>query len=185
MKESEIKKQVAELKTRLPPETVRLRRRILALQRQTAADDTTNAESRTLSARASSLKERLRAACNHLFLAGYSGYRGSYSHDYDDGYRGSRVCMICGADEKGDDYAMLILRENGLMLDVDAGKGFESYLTLGGMRSAASSEPIEDTLRRYVGEPCGARGVSKSVVNPKHLIRTPAFYEWHSRLPQW
>lgn len=185
MKESEIKKRVAELVKRLPPEVVRLRRRIRDFRTKAKLDETTNGEARRLRGEAASLASRLRSACNHLFLAEYPGYRGSYSYDYDDSYAGSRACLICGAGENGDDYETLILRENGLVLDVGVGSAHENYRALEEAREAAASEKIEETLRRYVGGPRKfPAGVSASVINPKHLIREPAFYRWHGRLPK-
>ena len=45
------------------------------------------------------LQKQLKEECNHWFMVGYIGYKGSYEMDYDDRYCGERLCLVCGRKE--------------------------------------------------------------------------------------
>lgn len=88
------------LKRGIPKEALALREKIVVLAQKERSDDSTKKEARLAGEEKRALVGRLQRICKHRFLIGFSGYRGSYSYDYDDGYSGQRMCIVCGITEK-------------------------------------------------------------------------------------
>jgi hypothetical protein len=100
------KKDTAELYARLltntlfimrgiPKESETLRQQIMDAMEEVKRTDITVAKQTELQHLTTDLQTELFGICTHPFVTGYHGYRGSHSHDHEDGYNGQRFCLIC------------------------------------------------------------------------------------------
>lgn len=111
----------------LAEEVVSIRKEFLFTQARVGSKDITIKEHETLVERAGDLLGTLQGKCDHRFTLTFPGYRGSHSEDYDDGYYGNRVCIVCGFREtsklKGlDEYQTLVPDGNRLIKRILSGE---------------------------------------------------------------
>ena len=104
----------------IPPLSTTLRKTIINMKRRLAHEDMLISERESLKEQISENTTRLQHICGHPFVIGYIGYGGSYSREFDDAYKGHRLCLVCGLPENGqsrsgDDFKILSEHESCLI----------------------------------------------------------------------
>ena len=116
-----------------PTEIMKLKERVALLQKEASREDILVSEKNRLQSEIARVNSEVADKCQHPFVIGYRGWEGSYSYDYDNGYRGKRLCVICGFYEYSDNnrlsvYTNLQENENRLVDDtkLDLENGYDN-----------------------------------------------------------
>ena len=104
----------------LSQKLARARKLFLSVADKAHSKDVTIRRQEVLEKRAKKLLLNLQRLCGHRLILEYDGHEGSYSHDYDDKYPGSHVCVVCGFSERSQSckeqlYAVLAPNEMRLV----------------------------------------------------------------------
>lgn len=96
------------IKKRISPALLRARESISSKAKESKRRDITIEERDALIKQVGLDREKLTSSCKHVLVLRFPGYEGSRSRDYDDGYLGMRMCVMCGfSEEEKDDCRAL------------------------------------------------------------------------------
>lgn len=128
-----------------PTEVMKLKEQITLLEKEAARGDILVLEQGRLQSEIARVNSEIAEKCQHPFVIGYRGSGGSQSWDYDDSYRGKRLCLVCGLEERSDSnrkgvYKILQESENRLIDDMklDREKGYDD------------SQPLEEIIKSFI-----------------------------------
>ena len=101
------------VKVGIPDNLRKLRESLMEEMGRAISLDITIRRKEKIEANIEALTNKLQGQCPHQFVFRYEGYSGSASNDYDDQYKGRRVCVVCGLEEnsktsKADEYSTLV-----------------------------------------------------------------------------
>lgn len=86
-------------RTPLPPQFLKTRNVLVRKMLLARSGCITVAQQKALRREIAAGMSTLQETCEHRFVFSYDGYAGSRDCDFDDGYFGHRVCVLCNADE--------------------------------------------------------------------------------------